>query len=112
LGEQNDVAKNQETTKVTRITASDGKKPAVKKATVNKKPAKADVVKPQRSYGLFGKIGGYFKGAWAELRQVHWPTRSATWGLTGAVLLFSAFFVVFITLLDAGFKYVFEQILR
>ena len=108
----------QDKTKVTRIKADEPSakpKKAAKPAAASKvkaakaKPARA---KRQRSYGIFGKIGGYFKGAWFELRQVHWPTRSATWGLTGAVLLFSAFFVVFITLLDAGFKYVFEQILR
>lgn len=54
---------------------------------------------------------GYFTGAWYELRQVRWPTRRATWGLTGAVLAFSLFFVVLILLLDAGFKYIFEQLL-
>lgn len=109
------MAKNQETTKVTRITASDktsAKKPV--KRTAKAASAKPTVreAKPKRTYGILGRIGGYFKGAWSELRQVHWPTRRATWGLTGAVLLFAAFFVVFITLLDAGFKYVFEQILR
>lgn len=113
------MSKNQEKTKVTRITASDKKVPAKKTAVSPKavtgtktKASKAPRQKKQRSFGIFGKMGGYFKGAWVELRQVHWPTRQATWGLTGAVLLFSAFFVVFITLLDAGFKYLFEQILR
>jgi preprotein translocase subunit SecE len=112
------VSKNQDKTKVTRITASDSatpqasaKKPIKAKST-KVTSSKASVPKKKRSYGILGKIGGYFKGAWVELRQVHWPTRQATWGLTGAVLLFSAFFVVFITLLDAGFKYLFEQILR
>ncbi|HEY8992544.1 MAG TPA: preprotein translocase subunit SecE [Candidatus Microsaccharimonas sp.] len=57
-------------------------------------------------------IGGYFKGAWVELRLVRWPTRSATWGLTFAVILFSAFFVVVILLLDILFKFVFELILK
>ncbi|MDB5180198.1 MAG: secE [Candidatus Saccharibacteria bacterium] len=57
-------------------------------------------------------IGGYFKGAWIELRLVRWPTRSATWGLTFAVLLFSAFFVVIILLLDILFKFLFELILK
>ena len=59
----------------------------------------------------FIAAGRYFKGAWVELRQVRWPTRGATWSLTGAVLLFTAFFVVLVLLLDAGFKYLFEQIL-
>lgn len=108
------MAKNQEKTKVTRITANDSAKAekAPKKKTAKAVKAETVGAKRKRSFGPLGKFGGYFKGAWVELRQVHWPTRSATWGLTAAVLLFSAFFVVFITLLDAGFKYVFEQILR
>ena len=57
-------------------------------------------------------IGGYFKGAWTELRLVRWPTRRATWGLTLAVILFSAFFVVIILLLDILFKFLFEIILK
>lgn len=55
--------------------------------------------------------GGYFKGAWTELRQVRWPNRRATWSLTVAVLVYTAFFVVIILLLDALFKYMFEFIL-
>ena len=111
------MAKNESTTKVTRITADDGAKPAktpAKKPATTKKVVadKTKTAKKKRSWGILGKIGGYFKGAWSELRQVHWPTRKATWGLTGAVLLFSGFFVVFITLLDAGFKFLFEQILQ
>lgn len=104
-----------EKTKVTRISASDDTKPAKKpkSATALKKADRVNAAtRNKRSYGILGRIGGYFKGAWVELRQVHWPTRRATWGLTLAVLMFSAFFVVFITLLDAGFKFVFEQILR
>jgi len=72
--------------------------------TKKKRSAKG-ILKP------FAAIGTYFKGAWVELRQVRWPTRRATWGLTGAVLLYSAFFVVLVLLLDAGFKYLFELIL-
>ncbi len=107
------MATKKEKTKVTRISASDA--PAVKKTTKKSsaKPVKA-VTTPRapRQYGILSKLGGYFKGAWEELRQVRWPTRRATWGLTGAVLLFTAFFVAFITALDAGFKLLFEQILQ
>lgn len=56
--------------------------------------------------------GRYFKGAWIELRQVRWPNRKATWGLTLAVLLFTAFFFILIVLLDAGFKELFNLILK
>lgn len=110
------MAKDQIKTKVTRITASDKIAPQSKATKVNAKSTHvAKAARPKkrtRSYGILGRIGAYFKGAWSELRQVHWPTRQATWGLTGAVLVFAAFFVVFITLLDAGFKFIFEQILR
>lgn len=106
------ATKKSSETKVTRISASDSApKKSVKKASAVKS-TKVKREKKTRNYGVLGKIGGYFKGAWFELRQVHWPTRSATWGLTGAVLVFSLFFVVFITLLDAAFKYLFEIILK
>ena len=84
-------------------------KATVKKATKVKKERKA----PTNPFlkGLFA-FGGYFKGAWIELRLVRWPTRSATWGLTIAVILFSAFFAVVILLLDILFKYIFELILK
>jgi len=57
-------------------------------------------------------IGTYFKGAWYELRQVRWPNRKETWGLTAAVMIFSAFFILLIVLLDALFKFLFEVILK
>ncbi len=106
------VAKASKSEGVTRIKASGGKNRTENKAP--KKAAKtktqdADVEKKRRFPGNFF---GYFVGSWKELRQVHWPTRRATWGLTGAVLAFSAFFVIFILVLDAIFKYVFETILK
>lgn len=109
-------------TNVVRIKAgssTSGKKPQV--SSVDAAPAVADkpvkAKKPRQSgrgirgLGMFGAIGRYFKGAWVELRQVRWPSRRATWSLTGAVLAYSAFFVVLVLLLDAGFKYLFELIL-
>jgi preprotein translocase SecE subunit len=99
---------------VTRIKAADSqptkstlkqiKAPKVASLNTDKKPV-AKFFKP------FIALGAYFKGAWFELRQVHWPDRKATWGLTGAVLLFTAFFIVLILLLDMLFKYIFELIL-
>ena len=97
-------------TKVTRIKAqSSASKKGSKKTPKVKKERKA----PTNPFikTLFA-IGGYFRGAWIELRLVRWPTRSATWGLTFAVILFSAFFVVVILLLDILFKYLFELILK
>lgn len=57
-------------------------------------------------------IGRYFKGAWTELRQVRWPNRRASWGLTLAVILFTGFFFILIVLLDAAFKQLFNVILK
>lgn len=98
-------------TKVTRIKASDSA-PSQKKVT--KKPAKTASKSPKtakRNVAVPAPIrafGGYFKGAWQELKQVRWPTRRATWGLTFAVLLFTVFIGGIIVLLDLLFNYLFE----
>lgn len=105
-------------TKVRRIKATDDKpkKSAPKKVPSTskqstKKQALATSTKPVRR-GPLKALSDYFRGAWVELKQVRWPTRSATWGMTLAVLIFTAFFIALIILLDTGFKWVFEQILR
>lgn len=108
-------------TKVTRITASDTKKSVTKAAPAKTKKApvvKTKKVSKAKGNGFFSKLarpfvllGGYFKGAWYELNQVTWPNRKATWSLTLALLVFTAFFVVMILLLDALFKYLLEMIL-
>jgi preprotein translocase subunit SecE len=105
-------AKKPTETKVTRITAKDtapAKKPskkAVEVPTVVNEP-----IEKKRRKNPFVAIGNYFKGAWYELRQVRWPTRRATWGMTAAMLVYTTFFVVLILLLDALFKYLFEMML-
>jgi preprotein translocase subunit SecE len=101
---------------VVRVTAKDTeptvkaektkKEKAVKPAGVSKEP-----IAELRNKNPFKAMGGYFKGAWQELKQVRWPNRQATWGMTVALLGFTAFFVALILLLDALFKYVFQLIL-
>lgn len=56
-------------------------------------------------------IGGYFKGAWVELKAVRWPNRQSTWSLTLAVLGFTAFFIVLILLVDAAFNFLFRNVI-
>lgn len=56
-------------------------------------------------------FGGYFSGSWRELRQVNWPTRKATWGMTLAVMIFTLVLAVFILLLDLGFEQLFKRII-
>ena len=79
---------------------------AVKKAKVEK-PAR----KPRKWTKPFRVVGGYFKGAWVELRQVRWPDRKATWSLTVAVIIFSLFFALVILGLDWVFSYLFKEVL-
>lgn len=109
------AAKTSSTT-VTRIKAADDTAPTKTKkqvVTAEVVPAKKPRRKPSPKGILrpFVATGGYFKGAWTELKLVRWPTRSATWGLTFAVIAYSAFFVLLVLLLDALFKYLFELIL-
>ena len=117
--------KETEATKVTRITAKDdapakAKKPATKAATTKKVTSKDTPAKEikeskpsdkKERKNFFAALGGYFKGAWYELRQVRWPNRRTTWGLTLAVIAFTVFFVTLILLLDLGFQWLFDQIL-
>lgn len=100
-------------TKVTRITAGDRNTPSVKPAEAAKK-----AVKPERSEteqaprkNPLKRLGAYFRGAWAELRQVRWPDRKSTWAMTLALLAFTAFFVVVILFLDFLFSELFKLIL-
>ncbi len=57
-------------------------------------------------------MGRYFKGSWTELRQVRWPNRRATWGMTAAVVIFTMMFVGLIVLLDAMFSQLFKLIIK
>ncbi|MEO5498951.1 MAG: preprotein translocase subunit SecE [Candidatus Saccharimonadales bacterium] len=76
---------------------------------------KVRVVQPERKPSKWTKpfraVGSYFKGAWVELRQVRWPDRKSTWGLTLAVIIFSLFFALVILGLDAVFSYLFKEVL-
>ncbi len=108
--------------KITRIKAQDdalkksttAKSAAVssKKVTKSSKVVKKQGETPAKKKNIFARIGAYFAGAWKELRQVRWPNRKATWALTGAVIVFSVFFMLLITLLDTFFKFLFELIIK
>jgi len=96
---------------VTRIKATDSVKPDKETAKAAVKTASERASKTSRFRNPFGPIGGYFAGAWYELKQVRWPNRKATWSMTAAMLAFTSFFVVLVLLLDALFKYLFDIIL-
>lgn len=101
-----------EQTTVTRVKAQDDtkstKKPA--KASNKKTVAPGDIAEPKKN--IFKRFIGYFKGAWFELKQVRWPNRKATWGMTAALLIFTGLFVGFIVMIDLLWEYLFKLILR
>ncbi len=110
----------QSETKVTRITASDHQKSASRSKKANTAPkgiskAAESGTRSQpaeaRNRNPFVAFWRYLKGSWYELRQVRWPDRRSTWGMTGALIAFTLFFVVVILLLDAGFSQLFKLLL-
>lgn len=86
------------------------------KAEVSEKPTKVTreraPVKAGKNPGRekSGK-GNYFTNSWRELRQTRWPNRRAAWSLTLAVILFSAFFVGLILLVDWIFEYIIREVI-
>lgn len=80
-----------------------------KKAKSSKSASKSTKKNPIAKF--FSPLTGYLKGAWSELKQVRWPNRRATWGLTLAVIIFSAFLMGVITLLDSFFQFIFFEII-
>lgn len=98
---------NPEATTVTRVVASDDTKTAKKpkKTAARVMTSDDEMVKKQN---IFKKFIGYFKGSWYELKQVRWPNRRATWGMTAALLIFTAFFVLLIVVTDTLWEYLFK----
>ena len=89
-------------------------KPTVKKTASKKTATKVNrVVKLPRVKvpGFLRKFGGYFKGAWQEIRQVRWPNRKATWSLTAAVLAFTAFWGLVVLGLDLLFQMMLNRVI-
>ena len=93
--------------------ATPNKKVAPKKKPIKK--AEAATVKRRRISvkmpGFLRSIGGYFSGAWSEIRQVRWPNRRATWSLTLAVLAFTAFWGLVVLGLDILFQMLLNRVI-
>ena len=60
----------------------------------------------------FVALGRYLRDSWREIRQVRWPNRKATWKMVLAVLVYTALFVLIITLLDMFFTWLFSLIIK
>lgn len=118
MADKKPSTKRPSSAKKTTSSAASRTKVTVKKASTveSKKSAKKVTTQRQKRglpkfLGFLRPIGAYFAGAWYELRQVRWPDRKASWGLTLAVILFSLFFAGLILGLDFVFQTLFKQIL-
>lgn len=72
---------------------------------------KSDEKKPFFLVAPFVYLWRYLRDSWMELRQVRWPNRKTTWKMVLAVVVYSAFFMVLISLLDLFFSWLFGLIL-
>ncbi|MEO8691389.1 MAG: preprotein translocase subunit SecE [Candidatus Saccharimonas sp.] len=102
--------KKGESSIITRITAADATLKAIlKKPAAKATPASTEPKEPKLN--PWQAIAKYFSGSWYEIRQVRWPDRRSTWGMTGALVLFTAFFVIIVVLLDFGLSKLFNLII-
>ena len=60
----------------------------------------------------FAAFGRYMRDSWREIRQVRWPNRKATWKMVLAVIIYTALFVLLISLLDLFFTWLFSLIIK
>ena len=128
-------SKQKSQSRITRITAGDKaakpKKPSIlatakelagrtqteKSSTKTAKTSvktKTAASKPKNSKSRrnpLSAITGYFRGAWQEIKQVRWPDRRSTWGMVGALIVFTAALFLVIILLDYGFAWLFKLIM-
>ena len=106
---EKDVVKSTtETTTPKNQPAKSDKKAAKKAAKAEKRAAKKAKNAGKKPFILlrpFVAFGRYIRDSWQELRLVRWPSRKSTWGMVLAVFIYTAIFVVFITLLDMLFNY-------
>jgi len=58
------------------------------------------------------RLAGFFKGVWAELKKVHWPTPKQVAIFTGVVLVAVAIASVAIYILDVIFSWLLSLIIR
>ncbi|MBR2658860.1 preprotein translocase subunit SecE [Candidatus Saccharibacteria bacterium] len=123
--------------KITRIKASDGpskaeesdapaitRKKVVVKDKKTEKTKRAEIKKAKKAekqtdgkktfilFRPFVAFFRYLRDSWREIRQVRWPNRKATWKMVLAVLVYTALFIIIISLLDLFFTWLFSLILK
>ena len=84
-------------------------RPSGAKTKTASKTSKSKSSKSRRN--PLNAVAGYFRGAWQEIKQVRWPDRRSTWGMVGALIVFTAALFLVIILLDSGFAWLFKLIM-
>ncbi|MBR3353121.1 preprotein translocase subunit SecE [Candidatus Saccharibacteria bacterium] len=87
------------------------RKDAKKAEKLAKKQSSSKERKPFILIRPFVYLGRYLRDSWRELRQVRWPNRKATWKMVLAVIIYTALFMIIITLLDMFFSWIFSLLL-
>ena len=59
-----------------------------------------EVLPDRQSLGIFGRIGLFYRQVVSELTKVVWPTRNQLTTYTAVVLVFVAFIIAVVSLLD------------
>ena len=95
------VVKDKKLEKINRKETKKAEKLA-KKQSSSKKRKPFILIRP------FVYLGRYLRDSWRELRQVRWPNRKATWKMVLAVIIYTALFMMIITLLDMFFSWIFS----
>lgn len=116
-GEPKDSSKDspkdspEKVTKKLKTVDKKSEKEAKKAEKMAQKAEKKSGKKPFILFRPFCALGRYFRDSWREIRQVRWPSRKSTWKMLLAVLVYTAFFMVLIVLLDALFTFLFNLII-
>ncbi|HVV14333.1 MAG TPA: preprotein translocase subunit SecE [Amycolatopsis sp.] len=100
--------------KATAKDSSDKARPATKAASATEGASKAAETKKgratpkrdrkQKKPSLFARLVRFIREVWAELRKVIWPTRKQMITYTTVVLVFVAFMVALVYVLDFAFR--------
>ena len=83
----------------------------IRNAEKNISSSKKSDKKPFILIRPFVYLGRYLRDSWHELRQVRWPNRKTALKIVLAVIVYTIIFVVFISLLDLFFSWLFNLIL-
>ena len=100
-----------------KVVAKDKKleKTKAKKAREAIKKEKREEKDTKKVFILFRPFVAFFRylrDSWREIRQVRWPNRKTTWKMVFAVFIYTAIFVILISLLDLFFSWLFSLIIK